>query len=315
MLRRTSPDAPGAGDPTGEPTLRAHGAPPVSDAGRETGARVVDGHAVPDPLPPGWAARPLAGGDRRRVLLGGGSQVLGELPRGSAVVVYTPADAVLLSALHPHLRSELHPVPPRGRRERSVQPGPRGGVPESGPAAPSVHRDAQGGRATGGVGAADGGEDPPGGPLRVEPAWWDPAAAAQGQILDEAAWLPLPGEGLPVMVGPAEELQAATPAGLRDEPPEGRVWRVERAILRPPLTNGFLRVRAWHAGNRLRAHALFLAPDGRRAVRAEAAGPGDDPAGLAAALHALLLERGAQRVAAGHRPIPSNTPNPDPSSS
>jgi len=65
------------------------------------GAAVVHAADLPDPVPEGLRIIPVAQGDRREVLLGGGN--LGGLPDGTPVGVPTRRHGALLRALHPTL--------------------------------------------------------------------------------------------------------------------------------------------------------------------------------------------------------------------
>lgn len=125
----------------------------------------------------------------------------------------------------------------------------------------------------------------------ILPLWPDPTLEVRGEVLDPAAWLPAPGQGLPVVLcAPRVELP-----GLNPDRAAGRVLACERALARL-FGNSVLCCRTRSFGDGLRLSAVLLSPDGRQAVRGAASGPGSDPAGLAHRVGALLRRRGADLV-------------------
>jgi hypothetical protein len=124
----------------------------------------------------------------------------------------------------------------------------------------------------------------------VHPLWPDPGIEAEGELLDPASWLPAPGQGVAVLLySPAA---AHHFAGVPVDPRADAILRAERAVgdafpFAVPL------VRAQLFGEWFSVHALLLASEGGRAVRARVRGDRDDPVGVARRLVEVLTERGA----------------------
>ena len=119
-----------------------------------------------------------------------------------------------------------------------------------------------------------------------------------GEWLEQASWLPAPGQGALGITANCEDTETLEIVGALNDPPSAVAVTAERVFLE--VLGGGCQVPIGALGvpygTKLRLRGLVASPDGSRVVRGDLTGEFTDPEQLGRRLADLLRSRGAERI-------------------